>query len=90
MSKKDLIDAVAATCNLTKDVATSAVDTMLGHIKETMKKGEDLRIPDFGTFKVSKRKAREGINPLTKAPIKIPAANVPKFSPAKSLKDALN
>ncbi len=90
MSKKDLIDAVATSCNLSKDVATSAVDTMLLHIKETMKKGEDLRIPDFGTFKVAKRKAREGINPLTKAPLKIPAANVPKFTPAKSLKQALN
>ena len=90
MSKKDLIDAVATSCSLTKDVATTAVDTILDHIKSTMKKGEDFRIPDFGTFKVAKRKAREGINPLTKAPIKIPAANVPKFSPAKSLKESLN
>ncbi len=90
MSKKDLIDAVATSCNFTKDVATTAVDTVLDHIKATMKKGEDLRIPDFGTFKVAKRKAREGINPLTKAPLKIPAANVPKFTPAKSLKELLN
>ena len=90
MSKKDLIDAVATSCSITKDVATSVVDSVLDHIKATMKKGEDLRIPDFGTFKVAKRKAREGINPLTKAPIKIPAANVPKFSPAKSLKELLN
>ena len=90
MSKKDLIDAVASACSVTKETATTAVDTVLDHIKSSMKKGDDFRIPDFGTFKVAKRKAREGINPLTKAPLKIPAANVPKFSPAKSLKELLN
>ena len=90
MSKKDLIDAVASACSVTKESATTAVDTVLDHIKSSMKKGDDFRIPDFGTFKVAKRKAREGINPLTKAPLKIPAANVPKFSPAKSLKELLN
>ncbi len=55
-----------------------------------MKKGEDVRIPDFGTFKVAKRKAREGRNPATGETIQIPASIVPKFTPAKGLKDLLN
>ena len=90
MTKQDLIDAVASACSITKDNAKVAVDTMLDHIKASMKKGEDVRLPDFGTFKVTKRKARDGINPLTKAPLKIPASNVAKFTPAKGLKDMLN
>jgi DNA-binding protein HU-beta len=90
MSKKDLVDAVAKECELTKDKATTAVDTVLAHIKEAMKNGEEVRIPDFGTFKVAKRKAREGRNPATGATIKIPASKVPKFSPAKGLKDLIN
>jgi DNA-binding protein HU-beta len=90
MSKQDLIDAVAEKCELTKEKARTAVDTVMESIAHSMKKGEDVRIPDFGTFKVAKRKAREGINPLTKAPIQIPASNVPKFTPAKKLKDLLN
>ena len=90
MSKQDLIDAVAEKCELTKDKAKAAVDAVMEQITVSMKKGEDVRIPDFGTFKVTKRKAREGINPLTKAPLKIPAANVAKFQPAKKLKEALN
>ena len=90
MSKQDLIDAVATACELTKDKAKVAVDTVIDQITASMKSGSDLRIPDFGTFKVAHRKAREGINPLTKAPLKIPASIVPKFSPAKKLKDALN
>ncbi|MFA5952386.1 MAG: HU family DNA-binding protein [Hyphomicrobium sp.] len=90
MSKKDLIDAVAKECELTKEKAGSVVDAVLAHIKSTMKKGEEVRIPDFGTFKVAKRKAREGRNPATGATINIPASIVPKFSPSKGLKDALN
>jgi DNA-binding protein HU-beta len=90
MSKKDLIDAVAEACELTKDKAGVAVDAVLSHIKATMKKGEEVRIPDFGTFKVAKRKAREGRNPATGKTIQIPAAQVAKFAPAKGLKDMLN
>ncbi len=90
MSKQDLIDAVAAKCDMPKDKAKDAVDAMLGKITESMKGGTDVRIPDFGTFKVAKRKAREGRNPATGMTIQIPASNVPKFTPAKKLKDALN
>lgn len=90
MSKQDLIDAVADKCDMTKDKAKAAVEAVMESIAKSMKDGADVRIPDFGTFKVAKRKAREGINPLTKQPIKIPAANVPKFTPAKKLKELLN
>ena len=90
MTKQDLIDAVATACGITKDNAKLGVETMLEHIKASMKKGEDVRIPDFGTFKVAKRKAREGRNPSTGKTIQIPASIVPKFTPAKGLKDLLN
>jgi DNA-binding protein HU-beta len=90
MSKKDLIDAVAKECDLTKEKANVVVDAVLEHIKTTMKHGNEVRLPDFGTFKVAKRKAREGRNPATGATINIPASTVPKFTPAKGLKDLLN
>lgn len=90
MSKKDLIDAVAKECELTKEKAGNAVEAILGHIKSAMKNGEEVRLPDFGTFKVAKRNAREGRNPATGATINIPASKVPKFTPSKGLKDALN
>jgi DNA-binding protein HU-beta len=90
MSKQHLIDAVAEKCDMTKDKAKDAVDAMLQAIVASMKGEQDIRIPDFGTFKVTKRKAREGRNPLTGKAIQIPASNVPKFTPAKKLKEALN
>lgn len=90
MSKQDLIDAVASKCDLTKDKAKDAVQAVIDQIMVSMKSGTDVRIPDFGTFKVAKRKAREGRNPATGKTIQIPASNVPKFTPAKKLKDTLN
>ncbi len=90
MSKKDLIDAVAKDAELTKEKAGVAVDAVLEHIRSSLRKGEEVRIPDFGTFKVTHRKAREGRNPATGATIKIPASRVPKFSPSKGLKEQLN
>ncbi len=90
MSKKDLIDAVAAEADLTKEKAGVAVEAVLEHIKKSMKNGEEVRIPDFGTFKVTARAAREGRNPATGQPIKIAASKVAKFTPSKGLKDLLN
>ena len=90
MSKKELIDAIAESADLTKDKAGVAVDAMIGYIEKTLKKGEEVAIPPLGKFKVTKRKARIGRNPATKQEIKIPAANVPKFQPSKSLKEMVN
>ena len=59
MSKKDLIDAVAEATELSKDKAGVAVEAVIKHIEKTMKDGQEVRIPGFGTFKVAKRKARK-------------------------------
>ena len=52
MSKKDLIDAVAAETELTKEKAGDVVDAVLKHIQATLQKGEEVRLPGFGAFKV--------------------------------------
>ena len=90
MSKKDLIDAVAKECDLTKEKAGVAVDAMLEHIKSTMKGGNEVRLPDFGTFKVAKRAARKARNPQTGVEMMLKASRVPKFQASKALKDSLN
>lgn len=90
MSKKDLIDAVAENADLTKEKAGVAVEAMLSFIEQTLKRGGEVSIPPLGKFKVAHRKAREGRNPATKQTIQIPASNVPKFTPSKTLKDSIN
>ena len=90
MSKKDLIDAIARNAELSKEKAGAAVDAMVSYIESTLSKGEEVSIPPLGKFKVSKRAARTGRNPSTGEEIKIPASNVPKFQPSKTLRDSIN
>lgn len=89
MNKKELIEAVAdKACS--KKEATELVNAVLDTITAQLKKGHDVDLAGFGKFTVKKRKARNGINPLTKEKIKIAAKKAPNFKAAKALKDAVN
>ena len=88
MNKSDLINEVAKVVS-TKKEAQSAVDCMVSSITKALKKGNDVTLTGFGTFKVVKRKARKGRNPYTGEEIKIKATKAPKFVPGKGLKEAV-
>jgi nucleoid DNA-binding protein len=88
MNKGDLVSEVAKVV-ATKKAAQDAVDTVLASIAKALKKKQEVTLVGFGTFKVSKRKARKGRNPQTGAEIKIKAKNVPKFVPGKALRAAV-
>lgn len=88
MNKGDLINEVADVVG-SKKVAQEAVDTVFSSITKALKKKDTVTLVGFGTFKVSKRKARKGRNPQTGEAIKIAAKKVPKFVPGKALKDAV-
>ncbi|MGA9535323.1 MAG: HU family DNA-binding protein, partial [Desulfobacterales bacterium] len=87
MNKGDLINEVSQVLTSKKD-AQAAVDELLAAVTKALKKGDDVTLVGFGTFKVAKRKARTGRNPQTGAEIKIKATKVPKFVPGKALKEA--
>ncbi|MBT8358679.1 MAG: HU family DNA-binding protein [Deltaproteobacteria bacterium] len=89
MNKADLIKEVSKVLN-TKKEARNAVDSIITTVTATLGKGKDVTLTGFGTFKVAKRKARKGRNPQTGEEIQIKAAKVPKFSPGKALKEAVN
>ena len=89
MNKGELVDAVAKDTGLPKSQAQAAVDAVIDNITKALKKGQKVTLVGFGTFAVSKREAREGRNPRTGRPIKIPAKKVVKFRVAKSVKDAI-
>lgn len=89
MTKAELIDSVAAGAKISKASAAKAVDTVTASITKSLKKGGRVTLVGFGTFSVSKRKARKGRNPRTGESIKIPAAKTPKFTPGKALKKAI-
>lgn len=89
MNKADLVNEVAKVVS-TKKEAQAAVDCVIQTITKAMSKGDSVTLVGFGTFKPVKREARTGRNPQTGAPINIKARKVPKFTPGKGLKEALN
>lgn len=88
MNRAELIDEVAKVTS-TKKEADESISAMLAAIKKALKKGESVTLVGFGTFSVSKRKARKGRNPQTGEVIKIAAKKVPVFKAGKGLKDAV-
>ncbi len=89
--KADLSDHLAGHIEgMTKKQAGEAIDAVFGYIQDALAKEERVQIPGFGTFSVSHRKARQGLNPHTKEPMQIPASNSVKFKPGKQLKDSVN
>ncbi len=86
MNKGELIDAIAKDAGLSKTDAGGALDAAVANITKALRKGDSVTLVGFGTFSVSKRKARIGRNPQTGDKIKIKAARVPKFKAGAKLK----
>ncbi len=90
MTKQDLVASVASGAGVSKRVAGDALEAVLDSITKELKKGKNVTITGFGTFRISHRAARTGVNPRNPSQkIKIPAMNVPAFKAGKSLKDAV-
>lgn len=90
MTKQELIAAAAQVAGVTKKAAAEVLDAVLAHVTKSLKRGENVTITGFGTFRVSKRQARTGVNPRNPSmKIKIPAMKLPAFKAGKSLKDAV-
>jgi len=89
MNKTELIASVAEKANISKKDADNAVAAVIDSVVEALKKGDKVALVGFGTFEVRERAERNGINPLTKAPIKIAAAKNPVFKAGKAFKDAV-
>lgn len=90
MTKGDLVAIAAEKAGITKKAATIALDAVLDSITANLAKGESVTITGFGTFRISKRAARAGVNPRNpQEKIQIPAMTLPAFKAGKTLKDAV-
>lgn len=89
MTKDDMIAMIASSAGLTRKQATQALETFMSGVTAQLKSGKKVSFSGFGTFTVSKRKARTGRNPRTGAPITIPASKVPVFRAGTRLKEAI-
>jgi DNA-binding protein HU-beta len=90
MNKSDLIDGMAADAGITKAAAKKALESFLGNVEKSLKKGNRVSLVGFGSWSVSKRAAREGRNPQTGKTIKIAAKKVVKFKAGSDLANSVN
>ena len=89
MTKAELIEAVAKATELSKAKAQETIEATFEVISKTLKKEKKLLVPGFGSFIVTKRKARKGRNPRTGEEIKIKASKSVRFKPATKLKERI-
>ena len=89
MNKTELIGALAKAAGMTQKDVTKVVDIFIEIIGQALKKGDDVTLVGFGTFKVGNRAARTGRNPKTGDPIQIKASKTPQFKAGKTLKEAI-
>jgi DNA-binding protein HU-beta len=89
VNKQEFVESLAERCELSKAEARRVLDAILHSLTEVMANAEDVRFTGFGTFSSQRRRARETVNPQDpKQKIRIRAANVPKFKPGTSLREA--
>lgn len=87
--KAELVDKIAELTGLPKTRVANVYDNVFEIMGESLKSGDKVSVPNFGTFQVSERPAREGRNPATGKKIKIAASKSVKFKVSKTLKDSL-
>ena len=90
MTKAEMISSLAEKNELTKAQTERIFNSIFDMFKDELAKGNEVAISGFGSFKVSKRAAREGRNPQTNEKIKIPARKAVTFKAGSALKDIVN
>ena len=89
MFKTEIIDSISKKTGNTKVAAEAMLNAFVDTIIEAIKKGQDVSLIGFGSFKVVKTKAKTGRNPRTGKEIKIPAGKKVKFTIGKTLKESV-
>jgi DNA-binding protein HU-beta len=89
ISKSDLVAYIAESLNTSKVSTDRFLNTFLDVVVELVCDGKDIKLTGFGTFAKSERKARDGVNPKTKARIKIPGYTTASFKVGKNFKEAV-
>lgn len=89
MKKSELVITLTDIAGMTQKDVSKILEALIFTVGDTLKKGEDVILIGFGTFKVSTRAARTGRNPKTGAPLEIKASKVPSFKAGKGLKEAV-
>jgi len=89
MTKAQLVARLAEGTGASRKQVDDLLGSMIETVVKTVKKGESVKIPGLGIFRLRKMKARRGRNPQTGEPIKIPARKKVGFSVARAFKETI-
>lgn len=89
MNKTEFISAVSAKSGLSKTDAKKAVEAFIETVSNEMQAGGKIALLGFGSFSVTEKAARKGVNPKTKQPIEISARKAVKFKAGVELNDKI-
>ena len=89
-TRKELTEAIHTKIGLSTRDSAQIVDYFFEIIEEKLNGGEKVKIPNFGSFWVQRRKSKKGRNPYTGKIVEIPERNAIVFKPSKSLRNALS
>jgi integration host factor subunit alpha len=87
MTKVDLVELIYERTGSTKKEAAEVFEAVLEIIRDSLCRGEKVKISGFGTFAVNRKRARRGRNPQTGDPIIIDGRRVLSFKPSQVLKE---
>jgi len=90
MTKADLVEEVVRVSNLSKRDAEIVVNTLFHAIIEALQQDDKIELRGFGSFRVRRRRSRQGRNPKTGDRVEVPSKRIPYFKPGKELKDVIN
>lgn len=90
MTKAELVKKIAEKADFTNAQAKTALDATVEAIKDALAAGEKVQLVGFGTFAVTERPAREGVNPSNGQKITIAAKKVAKFKAGAELEKLVN
>ena len=90
MTKADLVDEVSRATDLSRKDSEVIVEALFDSVVKALKNSDKLEVRGFGSFRIRKRKARQGRNPKTGEKVDVPEKKVPYFKPSKKLKDLIN
>ncbi len=87
LTRMDLSEAVFREVGLSRNESAQLVESVLGHMSDSLVKGESVKISSFGTFSVREKAARVGRNPKTGEEVPISPRRVLTFRPSHLMKD---
>jgi integration host factor subunit beta len=90
MTKADLVDEVIRVADVSKKDAETIVNTVFVQIGEALRQNDKIELRGFGSFRIRRRRSRQGRNPKTGDRVDVPSKRIPYFKPGKELKDLIN